>query len=305
MSGTWNEVARLRFSGKRFRDHALDLSAITELRQFQKMVAETAKALWRAANPDRRNLPAHFEDRTRLCLRRIEDGSATTPLEVFIEEPERGELWTPEPVEATEAIRVAHEVFECVAADRPLPPRLPKELLEDYVNWGKSLAEGETLELVPTGVERPACVNAETRNKLARFLERPHSSTIDVTGEVIEADVRQRKSQIWLDTDNTVTLAFDEAQEELVTTALRDHRSVRIRVRGSADVSPDGRPLRFTKVEKLELVSSDGWEFDPDVPRIEDQIAEIWSDLPSEDWNQLPSDLSDQLDHYIYGTPKE
>jgi len=29
----------------------LDLTALTELRQFQKLVGETAKALWRAANP--------------------------------------------------------------------------------------------------------------------------------------------------------------------------------------------------------------------------------------------------------------
>jgi len=63
MAGNWKEVARLRFRGERFRDHALDLSALAELQQFQKLVAETAKALWRAANPDRKNLPAHFARR--------------------------------------------------------------------------------------------------------------------------------------------------------------------------------------------------------------------------------------------------
>jgi hypothetical protein len=49
MTGQWTEVARFRFKGERFRDHALDLAALTELRQFQRIVAETAKALWRAA----------------------------------------------------------------------------------------------------------------------------------------------------------------------------------------------------------------------------------------------------------------
>ena len=83
MAGRWKEVVRLRFKGDRFRDHALDLSALSELTQFQKMVAETAKALWRAANPDRERLPSHFEDRTRLCLREIHEGSAVAPLEVF------------------------------------------------------------------------------------------------------------------------------------------------------------------------------------------------------------------------------
>ncbi|MGH8607560.1 MAG: hypothetical protein ACREX9_09105 [Gammaproteobacteria bacterium] len=69
MSGNWKEVVRLRFTGDRFRDHALDLGALSELSQFQKIVAETAKALWRAANPGRERLPWHFEERTRLCLR--------------------------------------------------------------------------------------------------------------------------------------------------------------------------------------------------------------------------------------------
>lgn len=80
MNGQWKEVAKLRFTGQRFQDHALDLSALAELSQFQKIVAETARALWKAEHPDRVRLPARFEERTRLCLRRIEEGSAVAPL---------------------------------------------------------------------------------------------------------------------------------------------------------------------------------------------------------------------------------
>ena len=31
---------------------------------------------------------------------------------------------------------------------------------------------------------------------------------------------------------------------------------------------------------------------------------ELTRDIPAEAWDSLPADLSDQLDHYIYGTPK-
>ncbi len=62
MSGKWKEVVRLTFKRERFRDHALDLRALSELSQFQRVVAETAKTLWRIANPDRERLPTHFED---------------------------------------------------------------------------------------------------------------------------------------------------------------------------------------------------------------------------------------------------
>ncbi len=37
---------------------------------------------------------------------------------------------------------------------------------------------------------------------------------------------------------------------------------------------------------------------------IEEQIAEIVADVPESEWANLQSDLSDHLDHYVYGTPK-
>lgn len=38
---------------------------------------------------------------------------------------------------------------------------------------------------------------------------------------------------------------------------------------------------------------------------IEEEIAEICKDVPESEWAKLPEDLTDQLDHYIYGTPKK
>lgn len=43
----------------------------------------------------------------------------------------------------------------------------------------------------------------------------------------------------------------------------------------------------------------------PDARPIEEVIAEIADQVPDEEWNKLPPDLSDQLDHYVYGTPKQ
>jgi hypothetical protein len=38
---------------------------------------------------------------------------------------------------------------------------------------------------------------------------------------------------------------------------------------------------------------------------ITEKIAAIMADVSEEDWSKLPTDLSDNLDHYIYGTPKQ
>ncbi len=43
-----------------------------------------------------------------------------------------------------------------------------------------------------------------------------------------------------------------------------------------------------------------------DVPArpIQEELAELAKQVPPEDWAKLPADLSDNLDHYLYGTPK-
>jgi len=46
-------------------------------------------------------------------------------------------------------------------------------------------------------------------------------------------------------------------------------------------------------------------EYDPTVPTLWDRIAEISASVPMEEWEKLPRDLSKNLDHYLYGAPKE
>ena len=33
-------------------------------------------------------------------------------------------------------------------------------------------------------------------------------------------------------------------------------------------------------------------------------LADIWGSVPNASWDQLPADFSENLDHYLYGTPK-
>lgn len=50
---------------------------------------------------------------------------------------------------------------------------------------------------------------------------------------------------------------------------------------------------------------ADALPFDSDAPPIEDVLAQIASKVPKKEWKRLPDDLTDQLDHYLYGTPKQ
>jgi len=303
MRGQWKEVVRLAFKGERFRDHALDLSALSELSHFQRIVAETAKTLWRVAHPDRERLPKRFEDRTRLCLRRIEEGSAVAPLEVYMEEPEQPELFEREPTEIKEAIDVAHRTFLAVERDEPLPDNLPKDLVPEYARWGKELAEDEAIEVTPVG-KKPVRFTSQSRSRLAALIEPPHESRVDKIGEVLEADIRQGRFQLWLDKKTGVTVRFSPEQEDEVTSALKDHRTHRLQVKGKGEFSSDGELQLITDVTELRFHPVGEARYDPTAPPIEDILAKLAREVPQEEWKKLPQDLTDNLDHYIYGTPK-
>jgi hypothetical protein len=54
----------------------------------------------------------------------------------------------------------------------------------------------------------------------------------------------------------------------------------------------------------MELVDMEKEDIDPSAPTVEDELRAIWADVPEAEWNRLPADLTEHLDHYIYGTPK-
>jgi hypothetical protein len=302
MNGTWKEVACLRFRGEEFRDHALDLTALMELSQFQRLVAETAKELWRAENPERKNLPKRFEDRTRLCLREIRGGSAVAPLEVYLEGGEQTNLLGT-PTEVEQAVSLAYEVFDALDKGSQFPEKFPRALIVEYAKWGENLGPDQSIEFTPNG-KPPACVSSLLREKWDVYRDQPHEDMVDLTGRVLEVDVHRCRFQLWLEDDSKVDIQFDEQQEEAVTTALKEHRSLRLHVTGRGEFNASGKPLRVIEVDRLEARGLEEQEFDPTARPIEDILAELASEVPEEEWDSLPKDLNENLDHYLYGTPK-
>lgn len=38
---------------------------------------------------------------------------------------------------------------------------------------------------------------------------------------------------------------------------------------------------------------------------VDTALKAIWNQVPDESWKQFPEDFGDNLDHYLYGTPKQ
>jgi hypothetical protein len=303
MSGQWKKVVQVRFKGGRYEERALDQIALAEVLQLQKVLTETAKELWRHENPESGRLPNRFEERVNLCLRKICKGSTSVDLEVYLEKPEQGELWDREPTEANAAVKLACEVFTAAGRAQLLPERLPKWLVGDYAKIGQGLQETESLEFGPPG-KRRVPVTARQREHLLQFAESSYEDTVEVTGEVLEVDVKHRRLQLWKDANTPIAVAFNEDQEEKVTRALAEHRSVRLKVVGRGVHSPQGKLENIKEVTELRVSPAGEEQFDPHARPIEEIIAEIASEVPPEEWAKVPKDLAENLDHYLYGAPR-
>ena len=62
--------------------------------------------------------------------------------------------------------------------------------------------------------------------------------------------------------------------------------------------------LRIKQADQLWVDPVGETSFDATARPIEDVLEELAREVPEEDWNRLPADLTDNLDHYLYGTPR-
>lgn len=303
MAKTWKKVARLYFTGPKYQDHALDLGALKKLSQFQKIVEETAKELWRVSNPDRKKLPAHFEECTRLYLRTIEEGSAIVPLEIGFEEQTQASFLEEESTEVEKAIDMAYEVFQATEQKKALPDQFPQNLISDYLSWGQEILDDEEIQFEPIN-KKKINITKKSFDHLSKFSDRSYEDQVTLKGEVLEADVKQKRFQLWIDDKTKIQIMFSDEQETKVTTALKEHNNLIMEVRGTGEFNPNGKVRSIPKVDKLLIIPKEDSKYDESVDAIGDVLDRLASEVPIEEWDKLPKDLTDNLDHYIYGTPK-
>ncbi len=79
---------------------------------------------------------------------------------------------------------------------------------------------------------------------------------------------------------------------------------MRMNIKGKGKYSSEGTLESIESVEELQLREVDEIPYDPSARPIEEVLAELAGEVPEEEWEKLPADLSKNLDHYLYGTPK-
>lgn len=69
---------------------------------------------------------------------------------------------------------------------------------------------------------------------------------------------------------------------------------------------PDGAEVEvLISTEEQQDLPLEEFVPDPNVPPFWERVIELGARVPTEVWEKVPKDLSKNLDHYLYGAPKE
>ncbi len=302
MGKRWKKIIELVFKGERFRGHGIDADALREILTFQEILSETAKEIWRRKHPERKRLLKNFEDLISIRISEIKAGSAAVTVELPLKEGKQPGLWDEPLPEAKEAIESVYQTINALAGGEPLPEGLPKKALFSYKDFGRSLGKNESLFIsVKKKGKRRAELNQKIREKIEKYIPATYPDYIEVTGTVLAADVKRRDFVIYPDPKTPIPVNFTPDEELKITTALRDHEKIKLKVEGWAEFTNFGIVKRIYEVKSIESSEEPIFEYKPEAKPIWETFLEIIDDITDAEKKELPEDLATNIDYYLYG----
>jgi len=299
------ELVTHTFKGGRFDDHGIDIDVLPELIAYKAILLETAKELWRKKNPDRQRLPKNFEDSLSLKFYKILPASAAVPIMREIDVEEGLFSFEPLPDELDDAVILVSDSIESVFHSKPIPQDFPKNVIPLFSDYGKTLRPGERIELKAAKKDSNVSYSQKERAALVQLLQTGYEDYVDLVGEIRAADLDGANFAIRLIDDTKIPGKFSQDQEDDIIEALREHASHRLHIKGRGEFLPDGKLKRIVTVTDVSIQTLEGLPFNETALPIWDVVEEISSSVPDEEWAKLPADLAKNLDHFLYGAPKQ
>lgn len=303
MSKPTQVLTTLRFEGPRFEDHGLEIDVLPELMTYKKLLVETAKELWRKRHPDSKRLPKGFETAISIKFFQLAPGSTSVPLRREVPDGQLPDVIVDELDDAADMIEAG---IEAVATDRRLPEGFPKNVIPLFGELGNTLAADEAICAKSHRRSGEARYTHEVRQRVINWIEPTYEDLVNVVGEIRLADLDGRNFTLRQDDGRKISGKFESDQEALITDALRDHATRRLRIKGLGEFLRDGGSLkRILRVDEVKPLAIGEPEYDPTAKPIWQIALELGATVPDEEWAKVPADLSVNLDHYLYGAPKK
>jgi hypothetical protein len=202
-----------------------------------------------------------------------------------------------------EAAALIDAAITAADTDDLLPEQLPSNVIPLFQDFGRSLRDDEVLFTKARCSNQEARYSAKARATLAQWIGSTYEDTVDLIGEVRMANLGPGAFRLQLAGSSALLEGrFDASDEALVLDALKNHRSVRLRVIGTAEFATRDRQIRrLLHTKHVTLAAPHGDVFDDSAPRIWEQLAAIGQQAPTGTWNEVPDDLSTRIDEVVYG----
>ena len=286
-----------RFTGQRFDEHTLPVDVARDLAAYEILLVELAKHLYLQDHPDRQRAPKGFASGFRLDIERIDPGSASPLLALVLPGALALAGGGQDYFESARDLIAA-----CVAAPQDrLPDRFPKELLSHFNQFGRSLREGEAMELPLTAtanaVSDVARLSPERRKKLVLAANEEYEREISLLGHIEEVDFAKSTFRLKLaDGGQAIVPMPDSFQNTARTYGGRSRHQINVVGIGTFD-SWD-RLQKVVSVDTLEVVKNhvlstrldeismleNGWfegcGLAPDAEKLADVSGKLIADYP-------------------------
>jgi len=212
------EFLKPRFTGPRFDQHTLPVEVAADLAAYEELVVELAKHLWLQEHPGRQRVPWGFEKSFNLHLEGVVEEGSARPTLAWV----TAGVLTINITCGTYFEQARDLITECIktnAANQPMPPKFPKELLDYFNVFGRSLIEGESLELPGAAATAPAVLTPERRKQLVLAARKVYTKAVELVGTIGETDWEKQTFRLRLKDGPAVIVPLPEAFNELARTA--------------------------------------------------------------------------------------
>lgn len=156
-----------KLSGGRFELEGFPLDAMGELANYQRLIFEVAKDLWRRDHPGKKSVPRHFENQFRLGLKVVQDGSAR-PIAV---RPRQMDI-PGQPDLLTASKEFINKAFEQIVLNCKLPSGISDETISAFRTIARDLSDTESYHF-REGTKNTVVYDPRIRRRLLKNLNNP------------------------------------------------------------------------------------------------------------------------------------
>ncbi len=246
------EFATPVFRGGRFDAGALPLDVLPDLAAYRDLIVDLAKSLFLAREPGRRRVPKGFVESFQIGIRAVNSGSTIAVLE---RASVQGGMLTLFPKEDLfdEARNLIEKVVAAAGQKGPLPPEFPQHLARRFNQFGRSLRDGESVELRGPGATSGPTYDRGARKWIVVQAEGRYEDSAELTAMVSGGVLDREQITVRLD-DGALVDGRCSADLVRQTLALLERR---VRVVGLGSFDRNDHLERLLRVDDVAPIDDD------------------------------------------------